>query len=134
MKIIGLDGKEYKLKLKEADISDDNRSKGHLKCRKFLKELYPSDRIFEEIELPGTKGLVADFVILLRKLLIEVHGQQHYNFSSYFHKNLIDFEKAKIRDRAKKEWADLNGFIYVALNDKHQDQWKNQLLGAFDDS
>lgn len=131
MKVLGLDGKTYTLKLYEAEFADENRSKGHLKCRQILKDLYKSDRIFEEVELPGTKGLTADFIIPLRRLLIEVQGIQHYKFSPFFHKNKMEFEEGKNRDKLKKQWADLNNFIYLPLDYRNNNEWKQSILLAY---
>lgn len=132
MKIIGLNGKEYKLKLKEAEFSDENRSSLHLKCRSLLKEIYPSDSIFEEIGLPGTKDLTVDFIIPLRRLIIECQGRQHYHMTSFFCKTREDFNKGKIRDSQKKEWAILNGFLLVELRyDETEEEWKRKILNVF---
>ena len=132
MKIIGLDGKKYNWKFKEEKIDDENRSKPHLFCRKILHELYPYDVILEEILIPNT-DLTFDFIVPLRHICVEIQGQQHYKFTPYFHKNLDGFQKSKIRDGQKVEFAQINNWIFLALNDKEQDTWKNQIIGAFND-
>ncbi len=132
MKVIGLDGKTYTLKMNEAGILDENRSSFHLKCRELLKELYPLDRIFEEVSLPGSNKLTADFLIPLRRLLIEVHGIQHYQYSSHFHKDKSQFFKGKSRDTDKKKWAELNNWFYVELDGRLKpEEWKNIIIGVF---
>lgn len=133
MLVIGLDGKEYKLKLKEAEVDDVNRSSGHLKCRKLLKEIYPSDKVFEEIVLPGCNGIRVDFIIPLRKSIIEVQGIQHFQFSPFFHKSKADFFAGKNRDRDKIAWAELNGFRAIVLDAGRSidlDQWKYTILNS----
>ena len=57
MIIIGLDGKEHKWNpsRKQSSVGDENRSKLHIKARAILKDLFPFDRVLEELTLPGTK-------------------------------------------------------------------------------
>lgn len=129
MKTIGLDGKEFKIKLVKKNINDNFKSRGHLECRKILKALYPADNIFEEITI--CPGLIVDFILPLRRFIVEVQGGQHYNYNSFFHSNLGEFNNQKNRDNSKIEWSRINKFTLLQLNDKEIDSWKQQILGAF---
>lgn len=129
MKTTGLDGNEYKVKLTKKAINDNFKSAGHKQCRIILKQLYPSDNIFEEITI--WPGLIVDFILPLRRLIIEVNGVQHSKFVPFFHGNLGKFNGQKNRDRAKLEWSKMNNFTFVALDDKEVDVWKEKILGAF---
>ena len=118
MKVIGLDGRSHTWKLtNKVPLGDDEveRSQLHLEVRKFLREAYPFDRILEEVYLPGSDGLTADFVIPTRKLMVEAHGEQHYKFIPFFHGTIHGFLASKKRDNDKRQWAELNGFILVEL-------------------
>ena len=42
-----------------------------------------------------------DFYIPSKNICIELQGSQHYEFTSFFHKNRSDFTKAQERDRRK---------------------------------
>lgn len=46
-----------------------------------------------------------DFYIPSLNFLIEVDGEQHYNFNKKFFKNRMDFLKMKERDRIKNSYA-----------------------------
>src|SRR3990167_9072520 len=118
MKILGLDDKEYSLSLSS---STSNTSKLHNKARELLVELYPFDRIFENITLPGSKTqyrkslLFADFLILSIRTMVEVQGEQHYKFNAHFFQNKMEFFKAQARDRDKKKWCEINNICLIEL-------------------
>ena len=133
MKIIGLDGKTYTWNLtNHVPYKDDNRprSQHHIRARSLLTEEFPYDRILEEVSLPGC-GLFADFYIPKRKLMIEVHGSQHYEFNSFFYKSKADFYKAQTRDKKKASWANLNNITYVALpHTESNDEWRKRIINS----
>jgi hypothetical protein len=127
MKAIGLDGRVYTWKLSRK-LTDRWRSELHLKVRKLLHSLYPLENILEEVYLPGSDGLTADFFIPTRKMLVEAHGEQHYHFVSFFYNTILDFIEAKKRDQRKRQWAEINKLKLVELccNDSPK-QWRKQL-------
>lgn len=134
MKVIGLDNKEYNWSLGSSNLADTSRSKLHLKARELLEEMFPYDRMHEDITLPGSNTkmrkslLYADFFIPNRRLVIEVNGEQHSNHISFFHKTKQEFMKAKLRDRDKAEWCEINGFKLVTLEyNQTVERWKELL-------
>jgi hypothetical protein len=137
MKVFGINGKEYVWNLAGYDVkNDDNRSRSkyHLRARIFLKSIYNSYRILEEVKLPGStathrKGvLYLDFYIPQIKKAFEVHGQQHYEYNPFFHKNKADFLLAKGKDEDKIEWCKLNGVDIVILKYSDSDEdWRQQI-------
>ena len=133
MKITGLDGKTYTWNLtNHVPYKDDNRprSQHHIRARSLLTEEFPYDRILEEVSLPGC-GLCADFYIPKRKLMIEVHGAQHYECNSFFYKSKADFYKAQTRDKKKASWANLNNITYVALpHTESNDEWRKRIINS----
>lgn len=134
MRVKGLDNREYPFTPKSK--SKNKESSGHSIARELLKELYPNYSILEEIELPGTKldmkkNLYADFYIPGMKLIIEIHGRQHYEFTPFFHKNIYDFYNSKKRDRRKIDWCDINGITYIELPDSEsKDEWRRRIGNA----
>lgn len=132
MKVKGLDGKLYSLKLNEAQTDDSYRSSGHLQARSLITKIFPYDTFFEEITLPGTNGLEVDFLLLLRKVIFEIQGRQHFEYVPYFHKSPEDFQKSKQRDAAKVKWAELNGFYLVELNTKKTSEWEDRIRCFYD--
>lgn len=134
MKIIGLDDKEYTWIPSNNLVNTEKRSGPHSRAKVLLKELYPNDRILEELILPGTKTsnrkstLKADFFIPMRSLIIEVHGIQHSEFNNFFFKNKMEFYKAQARDRDKKRWCEINELELVELFDSESiEDWRNKL-------
>jgi very-short-patch-repair endonuclease len=132
MRAIGLDGKSYPWNLVGyVPPSNDTRARSelHLRVRNFLKQLFPFERILEEVPLPGSKGLTADFIILQRRLLIEAHGEQHYKFVPYFHGTDKGFADSQKRDDAKCEWACLNHLHYVVLAfNETEEEWRKLVI------
>ena len=133
MNVAGLDGKTWKWNpsRSQASVDEKNRSSLHKKARKLLKDIYPYDRILEEVTLPGTKTgsrktlLYADLYVPNRDLIVEVHGEQHFKFNSFFHKDKMAFFNAKGRDNDKKAWCDLNHIRLIVLNyNESEDEWR----------
>lgn len=134
MKVVGTDGRTYQWKLngKIPELNDnDHRSAGHLRARILLRELFPFESRLEEVSLPGSGGLAADFVLLQSKLIVEVHGRQHYQFVERFHKTRFGFLRAQQRDGIKRDWAERNGFVYCELPDTESDrEWQVRIEKA----
>ena len=59
------------------------------------------------------KQLFFDFCIPTLRIMIEVQGQQHYNFVEFFHGMIDNFHKSVARDNLKQEWCALNGYTLV---------------------
>tara|TARA_Y100000004_G_scaffold17217_1_gene17802 strand:- start:1148 stop:1546 length:399 start_codon:yes stop_codon:yes gene_type:complete len=131
MKVIGLDGKDYKWNPKSGG---GKRSKLHKKAKEALDTWYPYDRILEEVSLPGTKTSVrksilrADLYVPNRNLIVEVHGEQHFKFNKFHYKDKLSFFRAQARDRDKVEWCTLNDIKIVQF--KHNEtleEWKSKI-------
>lgn len=138
MKVVGFNGKEYTWNLSKYSSvnskSRASRSQYHLRARSLLSEMFHSYSILEEVKLPGSVSahkksvLYFDFYIPNLKLAIEVHGQQHYEYSSFFHKNKLDFIRAQNRDDDKRKWCELNEIELVVLKySETDDDWREQL-------
>lgn len=140
MKVKGINGKEYIWNLSKYDVFYDDkrkRSKYHIRARNLLKEIYNSYRILEEVKLPGSTALnrksvlYLDFYIPSLMMAFEVHGEQHYEYSPFFHKTRADFLKAKARDEDKIEWCRINNIQIVVLNFKESDdEWRKHIKGC----
>lgn len=131
MKFKGFDGREYSFELKYSKVRPKRQcSKEHKRARAILNDLFPSSIIVEELPLKGSKTpkngtLAADFYIPSHNLIVEVHGQQHYEYTPHFHATKYEFVRAQMRDRVKSEWCDLNEITLVVLkySDKDED-WR----------
>lgn len=130
MKIVGLDGKERKISLynnRSSHCEARPRSSYHLLARKLIKELF-SDFLAEEVYVP-VENVYFDFFLPNRKIVIEVHGEQHYEQNSFFHKSKAEFLKQKLSDKKKRNLCEMNGFTYIELPyNEDEETWKNRLL------
>lgn len=107
-----------------------NKSSYHLRARALIAEAYPTLQILEEvpIQLRKNETLYLDFYLPLKKICIEVHGEQHYKFIPFYHQNILNFLKAQKRDREKQEWCENNGIKYIALSYNKEDEWRNDIV------
>ena len=131
MKFLGFDGKEYSTTLvvkKRGKVS-----KNHERARQLLKTLFPMEQVFEEVTLLGSKTdknktLYADFYIHSKSLMLEIQGSQHEQYNSFFHANKLEFLKAKIRDKTKERWCEINGIVLIQLPEKeNNDEWTKRI-------
>ena len=103
------------------------RSELHLNIRAFLKQQFSTCQILEEIPLPGTR-LILDFFVPLKKLAIEGHGLQHYQFVPFFHGTKLNFLESKKRDKDKLEWLSMNNIQLLIFNhDETQEDWMKKI-------
>ena len=133
MKTRGLDGQIHNWKLHGYVVRASEsrpRSKLHLKARTILNDIFPTVQILEEVAAPitRTEKLFFDFYINTVKLVVEVHGQQHYKFNTLFHSSAQDFANQRKRDRRKAEWCEYNNITYVELPyNEDEDQWVSRI-------
>lgn len=135
MKFLDLDGNEYSINIKKYSINTRPCSALEEKARELLQKLYPNDVILEQFPILTDKNTIfGDFLLISRNLLIEVDGQQHTKFNQFFHKNKLEFLKAKTRDKKKHEWAKINGYSIVRLSfDEDIETWENKILSREND-
>lgn len=112
------------------NISKDTitkKSNYHLKARELIKKLFPTMQILEEVPINIRKSetLYLDFYIPLTKKCIEVHGEQHYDFTPFYHPNKLSFLKSQKRDKEKREWCEINGICYIELPYNQIEKWEH---------
>lgn len=129
MIVVGLDGKEHKLNYAKykSRSNRDNKSNLHKECLELLESMLKGYTIYEEITLPGANKLYADFFVPDLSLIIEVHGQQHYEYTPFFHKSKADFYIGKKRDKDKIEFCRLNNLSIAVLPYNEKEKW-NQII------
>mgnify|MGYP001410317700 CR=1 FL=1 len=138
MRVVGFDGRDHKFNFTKNRFrkSRSNKSSYHIQARKLLSDYFSQYSIYEEVTLPGSKRparkslLYADFFIPEVMLIVEVHGEQHYKFCSFFHKSKADFFKSQKRDKDKIEWCRLNDIDILILPYSEQEQWKMMISQA----
>lgn len=131
MLVQDLDGNKHKWKLTGYLNNGRTPSKLHIVARDIIKKMFKTMLILEEVTLPLKKGCVAylDFYIPLTNTAIEVHGQQHYAYSTLFHSCKMDFINQQKRDREKEEWLDINGIALIKLPFDKISEWEDILRG-----
>ena len=137
-RVVGFDDKEHKFNYAKNRVRKflKNKSSLHMLARELIEELFPGLSVYEEVTLPGSKKLgrssllYADFFIPDSMLVIEVHGRQHYEYCSFFHKDKIDFINAKKRDADKIEWCEMNDIKIAVLPFNEKYKWKNLIQQA----
>tara|TARA_R110002051_G_scaffold32786_2_gene73918 strand:- start:29593 stop:30009 length:417 start_codon:yes stop_codon:yes gene_type:complete len=129
MKVRGLDDETHNWKLHGYVVKANDtrpRSKLHLMARDILVGLFPTVQILEEVGAPISRRetLFFDFYINTLKLVVEVHGQQHYQFNTLFHTSAQDFANQRKRDLRKQDWCEYNNITYVELPyNEDKEQW-----------
>lgn len=110
-----------------------NKSSLHLGARELITNQFPTLQILEEVPIVLRKSetLYLDFYLPLKKLCVEVHGEQHYKFVAFYHNNMLSFLKSQKRDREKQEWCEINGIQYMVLpHYEDANQWLERLKNA----
>jgi very-short-patch-repair endonuclease len=123
------DGNEYKWPPTGLVPLENERKKSshHLRARDLLKKQFGSQRLMEEIPLPGTR-LRLDFYLHASSLAVEVHGEQHYNYSPFFHGSAWAFIRARGNDVKKIEWCEINGITLLEFPyNESDDEWMNRI-------
>lgn len=128
MQVKTLDGHQYNWILHKGN-EQEKRSSLHEIVRKILKEDYPILNWIEEapIKIFRNKQLYFDFYIHIARLAIEVHGEQHYSFSSHFHKTAYGFLEYRKNDQYKRDWCELNGIELLELKYDESDRWRQSI-------
>lgn len=134
MKVKGLDGCFYAIDLRPGPPRREDCSAGHKRARELLGSLYPLYRRLEEVPLPGTGGLSADFFIPLLRLMVEVQGVQHTRPVGFFHGDVTGYYRGVRADKRKEDFCVLNNIRLVALPyDESDERWGRRILGLHGD-
>jgi len=93
-----------------------------LAVREFLHKVFPADTILEEVAIPGNLWL--DFYLPDRKIAVEAHGRQHFEFVKHFHGTRIGFASSKRRDREKAQWCEDQQITLIEIRyDEPESGW-----------
>ena len=135
MKVRDLDGNSQAWSLHGYIVTANNdrvsRSSYHKDARELLVTLYPTLTILEEVPVHLRRNQIVylDFYLPLRKMAVEVQGEQHFKFIPHFHHTLTAFTQARRRDFEKKEWCSLNNISMITFNyNESVDEWKSKLV------
>lgn len=122
-----LEGKKHKINLSLYKTNANvKKSSLHTEARQKIKNIYPTLQILEEVSVHLTSRNIVylDFFLPLINKCIEVHGEQHYKFTPFYHTTKFDFLKQQKRDREKQEWCEINNIQYVELPFDEIENWE----------
>jgi len=129
-----LDNKPYPWKLIGCLVVGNKveikKSQLHLNARELLVQSFPTLQILEEVPIKPYNDLTLylDFYLPLIQTAIEVHGQQHYQYSSLFHTSKWDFIRQVKNDKLKSEWCTVNNIDLIILPyNENIDEWKQRI-------
>ncbi len=98
---------------------DKTKSSGELIVENYLKEKrirYKTQRDTLLCENPLTgHQLPYDFELIDDKVIIEVQGNQHLDFTAYFHGDEEAFEYQKWKDYYKRRFAEKQGYVFIEI-------------------
>lgn len=84
--------------------------------KKYCKGKYGAKLEYKVMKNPKTNHFLPfDIYIPRNNIFIEIHGQQHYIYSSLFYKTEIQFKHRKFLDKIKKKYAVKNG-VYIEID------------------
>lgn len=131
MKLLATNGKLHAIDIRPSKWPRRSEAdcKSHLQwtVSQALDKLYPQDVVLEEFHIPG-ESLYIDFFLPRKRLVVEVHGAQHYCYSEFFHGSKEAFQQSKLRDKRKRDWCELNNITFVEIRyDDDEEEVLNKL-------
>lgn len=100
-------------------LENRSESKGEIECRRFLETIFqvpfPKARP-DFLRNPVTgNNLEIDCFNSTLKLGVEYNGQQHYSYTTFFHKNVEASTNQKYRDELKRRMCQENGINLIEV-------------------
>lgn len=131
MRVEDLDGKIHNWRLVGHLERKTNKSSLHITARNLIIETYPNIQILEEVPIRITYNstLFLDFYLPLYRKAIEVQGQHHYSYNSFFHKDPYEFNQQVKNDENKRMWCALNSITLICLPYDKTDEWESLIKG-----
>lgn len=111
-------------------------SKGELAIKSILDKHGIENQ--QEYKLPDEEYLFKyDFYLPKFNILIEFHGEQHYEYNKFFHETYNIFERQQLRDKNKITLAKEKGIPLLEFNYKHlkhmtKEQFEEMILSNID--
>ena len=99
---------------KRVDWSIIGKSKFQKKIKDALRPLWQQFIVYEEFPVYGTR-MTLDFFNATKMIAVEVQGNQHIEYTPYFHKNEMDFCYQLRKDDAKQTFCDMNGIKLIQI-------------------
>ena len=81
-------------------------------------KFYSQYKFDNQKEVIGEKRF--DFYIPNKKLIIEYHGRQHFQFNDFYHNNIFDFLDQVKRDYDKQKFCKDNKINFIEIHYNHK--------------
>ena len=120
MRLFNINGKLVNKNVSKHRIDWNGKSASKLQfnVKQFFKDYWKHHIVYEEFPVYGTR-LRVDLINFTKKIAVEVHGQQHFNFNKFFHNNSrAKYLQSIKRDWEKAEWLELNKIKLVEIEEK----------------
>jgi hypothetical protein len=91
-----------------------SKSKFQREIKDFFRKYWEYDLVYEEMPMVGTR-LRLDLANYTKKVAVEVQGEQHNEFNTFFHKTRNDFRRQLERDDKKEKWCEVNGYKLILI-------------------
>jgi hypothetical protein len=94
-----------------------------------LELKFEKEKTYDDLKFRGK--LRFDYYLPDYNILIEMNGEQHYQYVEYFHGNMNKFNEQQFKDQLKKDYCDENNIklIEVRYDDK-EETTLDQLMSA----
>jgi very-short-patch-repair endonuclease len=120
MMFIDCKGRRRPLKLSHRKLikwDEQSRSKVQTLFKTIIRPFWCYDIVLEELPVLGTK-MTLDFYNASRKIAVEVDGNQHYQFNSFFHQTRRNFALQLFRDDYKEKFCEVNHIKLIRIPEK----------------
>lgn len=118
MKLYNLKGKPIDFSVTKYQIDWDKTVSKPQKLVKDVLYTYWKDHfVCEEMRIPGSKMRI-DLINFNLEIAIEVSPSSSHEYNKFFHKNRMEYMKAKKREIQKAEWCEVNGIELIELFDE----------------
>lgn len=92
-------------------------SKPQKLVKDILSPYWAGHCVCEEFYIPSSK-LRVDLINFTLGIVVEISPKGSHSFNNFFHKNRPNFLAGAKRDIKKMEWVELNGFVYIEIDDQ----------------
>lgn len=120
MRLLNINGKLIHKNVKKnlIDWEGKSRSKLQFNFKKFFYLYWKNHIVYEEFPVYGTM-LKIDILNATKKIAVEIQGDQHESFNSFFHnKSRLKYLESIKRDVRKQKWIEMNNFKFLELYEK----------------
>jgi hypothetical protein len=125
MKFFSTEGRIHKIDLRPSKwprkSESECKSLFQFSIGEIIDRVFPNEIILEEFYIPGDK-LYIDFLLPRKRIAVEAQGNQHYEYSNFFHGSQENFKLSQARDRKKSLWCVFNDIKLVTIREDDKEE------------